>query len=163
MRTGRPAKPTELKILEGTYQASRDAGSLRLPVSRPKCPAHIDGEARKEWNRIVRELEAIGMLNVVDRAALAAYCDCYAIWVKASGVIAEHGLTFMTESGYEQQRPEVGIRAKALEQMKGFLTEFGMTPASRTRIRQTYLPPKTGTDKVPKAQRYRFGRNGTTG
>ena len=39
-----------------------------------------------------------------------------------------------TETGYEQQRPEVSIAKNALADVKAFLTEFGMTPASRSKI-----------------------------
>jgi P27 family predicted phage terminase small subunit len=81
----------------------------------------------------VPELRRLGLLTVVDRAALAGYCQSYARWVQAEKVL-EKGMTFTTSTGYIQQRPEVAIAQKSLQLMKSFLIEFGLTPASRTRL-----------------------------
>lgn len=40
-----------------------------------------------------------------------------------------------TESGYVMQHPAVGIANSALELMRKFMSEFGMTPASRSKIK----------------------------
>jgi len=74
------------------------------------------------------------LLTCVDRLALAGYCMAYARWRQANDVLTDEGLTFVTPSGYVQQRPEVAIANKSLAEMKAFAQEFGMTPASRTRI-----------------------------
>src|SRR5690606_16722696 len=146
-RRGPPPKPTHLKLLAG------NPGRKPLPpdepqpeVAEPKCPAHLKGEARREWKRIVPELLDLRVLSRVDRAALAAYCQAYARWVDAEEIIRREGLlvVYETKGGtlYQQQHPAVGIANEALRQMKGFLTEFGLTPASRTRVRS--MKPKDG-------------------
>jgi P27 family predicted phage terminase small subunit len=104
----------------------------RLPVEPPFgddlpcCPEHLSAEAKREWNRIVPELRVAGVLKSVDRAALAAYCDCWALWVEASKHLAGR-------AGKELEL-WLRMRAKALEQMHKFLTGFGMDPASRVRL-----------------------------
>jgi len=35
--------------------------------------------AQREWNRLVGELSKINLLTHLDRAALAAYCNAYAM------------------------------------------------------------------------------------
>jgi P27 family predicted phage terminase small subunit len=102
--------------------------------SVPKCPRHLDSEAKREWKRISSELDTLGLLTRVDRAALAAYCAAWSRWAAAEKVLRKEGLTFSTPRGYVQQRPEVGIANTALSLMKAYLTEFGMTPGSRSRV-----------------------------
>ena len=134
-RRGPRPKPTRLKVVQGTYRADRAAFNEPAPEPiAPKCPTFLKGEARREWKRISAELEKLQLLTQIDRAALAAYCTSWETYVLADKVIREKGLTIVTPKGHEQQRPEISIRNKALEQMRTFLSEFGMTPASRTKI-----------------------------
>lgn len=132
---GRRPKPTRIKELAGNpgkrplnkREPQPDQGS-------PTRPEWLMTEAKREWNRVTRHLEAMGLLTTADRAALANYCEWWARWVQAEKALKEHGLTFTTPNGYVQQRPEVAIAQKAAAICKSFLTEFGLTPASRSRI-----------------------------
>jgi len=45
------------------------------PAAIPKCPRHLDKEAKKEWRRMVKELEPLGILTRLDKAVLARYCQ----------------------------------------------------------------------------------------
>lgn len=135
MAAGRPRKPTVLKVLEG------NPGKRPLPKGEPKpipkapdCPSVLDREGRKEWRRIVAELEPLGLLTRIDMAALAGYCMAYSRWVGAENMIRKHGMLVKSPNGYPMQSPYLAIANKAIDQMKAFLTEFGMTPASRSRI-----------------------------
>jgi P27 family predicted phage terminase small subunit len=131
---GPAPKPTALRELEG------NPGKRALPKNEPKpdkgavCPEWIPAEAKAEWERVAPELERLGLLTKVDSSALAAYCVAYARWRAAEEAIAIHGLTFMTESGYAAQRPEVGIANKAMADIRAFCKEFGLTPSARGRM-----------------------------
>lgn len=158
---GRPPTPTALKALRGNPGKRRgdDEGAEPMPeVAVPTCPQHLDGTARGEWKRIVPELVKLGLLTVIDRTALAAYCVNYSRWLAAEKILKEQGLTFTTAKGYVGQRPEVGIANTAMHQMRAFLSEFGMTPASRTRIK---VKPKE--KPADEARGFLFGRNGDAG
>lgn len=93
---------------------------------------------------MVKLLEPLGLLTQVDRAALAAYCQCYSEWVQANVILAEEGMTFTTPNGYVQQRPEVAIRQKARNDMLRFAARFGLTPSDRTGLR---VPEHNGPDE----------------
>ena len=80
------------------------------------------------------ELERLHLMTIVDGEAFAAACQSWAIWVKCQRYLKKVGLTFETPNGYIQQRPEVAIGQKALADFRAFCTEFGLTPASRSRI-----------------------------
>ena len=108
----------------------------------PSCPRHIQGEGRKEWRRTAKELADCGLLTFVDRAALAAYCQAWARWVQAEDVLRKAGVLTKTPNGMLVQSPMLAIANRAMDQMRAFLGEFGMTPAARTRIKAEPKPPE---------------------
>lgn len=134
---GRPPKPTKLKELAGNPGKRRLNESEPKPPTEdqvPKPPTHIKGKARKEWTRIAALLHEMDLLSSVDLTALAMYCQLYERWLEAEDHIRRDGMVAITEKGYPVQSPYVGIASNAMKQMKGLLTEFGMTPSSRSRV-----------------------------
>ena len=80
-------------------------------------------------------MEHIGILTEVDMAAFAAYCQAYSRWKAAEEFISKHGSIVKTPSGYWQQVPQVSIAQQYMKQMTKLSCEqFGLTPASRSRI-----------------------------
>jgi len=144
--SGPAPKPTKLKKLEGNPgKRPLNQSEPQPEVEKPSCPDWLCYEAKVEWKRIVPKLMALGLLTRVDRAALAAYCQAYGRWAKAEkalkaiedkfeNVNAGSGMCYQTSNGNWVMQPLVSVANKALEQMHKFLVEFGMTPASRTRI-----------------------------
>lgn len=133
---GRKPKPTELKRLAGNPgKRPLNPSEPQLKPALPQVPRHLDVEARREWRRVVRELHQAGLLTRVDRAALAAYCQAYSRWTHASRELDGEPLTLVTASGYRYPNPLLGIQNNALETMRKFMTEFGMTPSSRSRVK----------------------------
>ena len=76
----------------------------------------------------------MGILTSVDISAFAGYCQAYARWKEAEEFISQHGSIFHTPSGYVQQVPQVSIAQQNLKIMQSFCSEFGLTPAMRSRI-----------------------------
>ena len=75
---GRKPKPTSLRVIEG------NPGKRPLNTREPKpvrgaptCPAHLSPTAKAEWKRLIGQLVELGMISLLDRAALAAYCQTY--------------------------------------------------------------------------------------
>ena len=131
---GRKPKPTAMKELEG------NPGKHPLNTSEPKpnkkapaCPKWLEPEAKKEWRRLAKQMEAIGILTEVDMAAFAGYCQAYARWKEAEEFITQHGTIVKTPSGYWQQVPQVSIAQTYLKIMNKFAEQFGLTPSSRSR------------------------------
>jgi len=100
----------------------------------PTRPKWLLPEAKREWNRVAPELYRLGLLTAVDRAELAGYCQCWAMYVDAVRDIQEHGTTFQTETGYQGPRPSVAIMVKMLDKVLAFSSRFGFSPADRARI-----------------------------
>jgi P27 family predicted phage terminase small subunit len=126
-------KPTALKLLSGSREPINER-EPRPKIVAPSCPKHLKGEARKEWNRVSKELLSLGLLSRIDRAALAGYCVAWGRHVAAEIEIARSGLTVTSPNGYELQSPWLAISNKALENVRKFAVEFGLSPASRSKV-----------------------------
>jgi phage terminase small subunit len=55
----------------------------------PACPAHLSRTAKAEWKRLARQLEILGIISQLNRAAFAAYYQAYGRWVEAERKLAE--------------------------------------------------------------------------
>lgn len=167
---GPAPKPTALKQLAGNPGKRAPNKNEPRPVAKkPKMPAHFTPQiaeqdaakewavqqreffelARAEWRRVARELGNVpGLLTSVDADALAMYCETYARWVQASQKLAAGGmvekLKTKTGSEYYAISPYMTIVSQCVGTMKQFLSEFGMTPASRSRIQ---LPEEKEADE----------------
>ncbi len=134
-RRGPTPKPAHLKTLEGNPGKRPLKGNSAKPRSvAPDCPDWLSPEAKAEWKRLAPELERLGLLTVLDRAAFSCYCQSYAHVVQAQAVLREHGTMYVTGSGRVRERPEVAIASSSLKLMRAFAVEFGLTPSSRSRF-----------------------------
>jgi P27 family predicted phage terminase small subunit len=132
---GRKPKPTALKLMDGNPgKRGINHSEPKPPGSLPDCPRHLSEEARAEWHRIAESLNVIGLLTQVDRATMAAYCQCWGRWVEAEEKLANTPAILRTPAGYIQQSPWLSIANKQLELMARYMTELGLTPASRSRL-----------------------------
>lgn len=132
---GRKPKPTAIKQLEGNPGKRQLNTAEPKPIQKaPTCPKWLDDEAKKEWKRLAKKMEQLGILTEVDMAAFAGYCQSYARWKEAEEFISKHGAIVKTPSGYWQQIPQVSIAQQYMKQMSKFCEQFGLTPASRSRI-----------------------------
>lgn len=115
MMTGRPSKPTALKLLAGNpgkrplNDREPDPGALDLTP-----PAELSAEAVPQWNRIAPMLAKCGVLKQSDRDILAHYCEAYVVHY----------------ANIRAGKINVGL----LGQMRQMLGELGMTPSARSRI-----------------------------
>ncbi len=133
---GRPTTPTKLKVLRGNPgKRPLNTQEPQPTPGIPECPDHLDEVARAEWDRITPELDVIGMLTKVDRAALAAYCSAWSRWVDAEKMLARYGYMLVSKETKNVYRsPYLDVSNRAMSQMGEFLREFGMTPSSRVRL-----------------------------
>jgi P27 family predicted phage terminase small subunit len=98
-----------------------------------ECPNELPPIAQEEWNRIVGELAALGILSKFDRAPLTIYCGAYALWVEAFEAIQKYGTMMKSPTGYPVQSPYVAILNRQAETLMRLSGEFGFTPAARSR------------------------------
>ena len=115
-------------------QAAQNNAEPRPEKKAPPCPKWLEPEVKKEWRRLSKQLEQIGVLTEADQAAFASYCQASARWKEAEEFITQHGTIVKTPSGYWQQVPQVSIAQTYLKIMNKIAEQFGLTPSSRSRI-----------------------------
>jgi P27 family predicted phage terminase small subunit len=144
---GRPAKPAATKKAEGTYRKDRDK-ELPVQVAIPDPPDWLGSEERKYWRRIAEGLAAQGTIGLVDDIALSMFCSVIVEFREADDDVKAKGMTGETDTGYEYQRPCVGIRAKAWSRLLAMCRQFGMTPSARASIlKKANEPEDDGIDE----------------
>lgn len=132
---GRRPKPTRLKVLTGNPgKRPLNMDEPRPEAAIPDCPSELGPVAKQEWARLVGDLAKLGLLTNLDRAALAAYCAAYALWAEATEAIQKYGAMVKSPTGFPMQSPYVAVANRQAEIMMRIASEFGFTPASRSRI-----------------------------
>ncbi len=127
-----PRKPTALLKLQGTYRPDRHSRNQPEPATRgtalPRW-AELTGYGAKCYKRLAPILASMRVMTEADTEALVMMCERYHQYKTLSKAIEGHD-------------PEDALRVlpsrdKAyVDFMKG-LTEFGMTPASRSKVSMT--------------------------
>ena len=112
------------------------ADSLRLETSAPIAPQHLTGEALEHWNYLNQYLGVIGLLERVDLGAMSAACVAYAQALGADRHIDEHGIVVTNDKGNMHKNPACEVSHQAWSRYLLFAVEFGLTPASRSKIPQ---------------------------
>jgi P27 family predicted phage terminase small subunit len=142
-------QPTALKIARG------NPGKRKLRTDEPEFtpgfgskPAYLKGIASDEWDRVASDLVDAGLAHAVTRAALEGYCVAYARWRNAEDRMGDDDMIYDEEHKRWQRNPLLIIANKAMEQFLKFMTEFGMTPSSKTKA-ATFSTPKSQQKKNP--------------
>jgi len=106
-------------------------------------PAYLSKEARKEWKRVLPLLEARGSVTEADAMALTVYCEAVSRYVAALKSLEQKGQTISTVvldsngQAHSSAKPNPSLKiAETCERtIRAFLREFGLTPATRERIK----------------------------
>ena len=135
MGVGRRPVPTALKLIRGNPgKRPINKDEPKPEVKAPACPTHLSRIAKAEWKRIIPMVVNLGLMTKMDRAAMAAYCQSYGRWVDAENKVKERGDVVKTPDGKIVPNPYLGVANRAMDNMRKFLVEFGMTPSSRSRL-----------------------------
>jgi|GEM_PF-3360871 len=140
-------------------KADRKSMDISIATAEPNMPAWLDSGAKEHWQEIVPLLIAYRLCTVLDGPALGAMCSKYSQAVKAERVLNKKGTgggaTFLSPNGHICQRPEVKIAKDAWSAYYQCAEKFGMTPASRARMRIP-LPKSSASDQPTNRSRF-FG------
>lgn len=141
-KTGRPRKPTALKVLEGNpgkRPLPKDEPQVPLTSSRP--PAWLKGRGRRGWGWVEPIVRGMRVLTDADKQALALLCDALGEYVECREILRETGRTYETSNKLGERmvkaRPEVAMASDAWRRAARMMIEFGMTPSARSRVKAT--------------------------
>lgn len=149
-KRGRPAKSHAERVLTGNAGKRKmpDPDTAPLPEGRvvtveqqqtepasfgaPLPPEHLSEVAKVEWVRLAKLMVDRGLLRELDMLGFEMRCETYATWRQARKVLDTGGLTY-EHNGLQKKRPEVGIVAECARAIQRFDSEYGLTPAARSR------------------------------
>jgi len=141
---GRKPKPTQQKILEGNPgRRPLNQAEPRHPVLSSDVPRELatDEEARLEWLRLEPLLKGSRQITQADRAALIACCLEWSRYLHAIQQVADKGPVIASPNGYPIINPWLSIATKALAGCNKLWPELGLTPSSRSRVKEQGPPP----------------------
>ncbi len=135
MTTGRKPKPTNLKLIQGTYRRDRSNPSEPKPRAVvPPCPKFLEGEARKQYQKTAKKLARIGLMTELDDMALAMLCQAWQEYLDNTEQVKKSGILVKSPNGFPVLNPYLIAANQAIKKVRSLLAEFGMTPGSRSRI-----------------------------
>lgn len=139
MTRGRPRKPTEVKIAQGTNRPDRDM-SIKMNEGIPDPPGYLSPQALTHWDRMVAACRKVRTLTEADGDALAMLCLAFEEYRSADIIVRDEGEICRVRNvskagevseGGAYQHPAVGIRTNAWKKIVKMLREFGLTPSAR--------------------------------
>lgn len=137
---GRKPMPRNIAFLSG----SRNSAAMRArneaipcpPVEVPDAPDYLSDGAKSIFNRTARKLADMRVMTDADVEALALYSETFLRWIQATEIIRNEGMTQTGSTGSIVRHAMLDVAVKAQQECLRLMTEFGMTPSSRVRVRQ---------------------------
>jgi P27 family predicted phage terminase small subunit len=137
MPAGRKPTATAQKRLNGNpgkRALNHDEPAPKIFNKLPTPPDWLGEYAVAEWKRAGKILLELGLLADADLMLFAAYCQNVHMLIVASINVKQNGFTIAGARG-EVKNPAVSSFQTATTALRSLASEFGMTPASRTRFK----------------------------
>lgn len=155
------AEVIELHGNPGHLSAAEIEARRQIPKPQPlsrRPPSGLSPVAREIWEEHARELEALGLLSVLDSGSFRLACESYALAISALESMRPtkaDGTPDERRRGYEpvtvdkahrgdlRRHPGFVIYKQASADYRSWAVEFGLTPSARVSLRPS-LP--TGSE-----------------
>ena len=132
----RRSEPAQMKVLKGNFRPGRDSHGPSVPLGSPKCPVWLPKSAKRYWKEIAPQLEQVGLIALVDSAAFAAHCDSVGKFEEVTRKLRElEQLIDETPNEFSVQSAWFQIRNKLWDQVMKSASDFGLSPAGRSKIK----------------------------
>lgn len=147
-KRGPQPTPTSIKIARGTFRADRSTHNEAKPIGKPRCQKWLNKDAAKEFKRLAKMLDAMGMIGSIDENALTRYAATWTRWRQALQMIEKGGevMVYKDEDGkVKSVQPSAfnSIARSLADELSRLEQAFGMTPSARSRI-EVMMPQATG-------------------
>ncbi|MFZ4858559.1 MAG: phage terminase small subunit P27 family [Desulfuromonadaceae bacterium] len=141
---GRKPKPTYLKLITGNPgKRALNKNEPMATTAPPRAPQWLDTRARAIFKLLTRRLVEMGYASASHTESLALAAWRLSQVETCAAVLDRDGYTFETTTprgpAVIKARPEVALMTQAAKHAQSLLNEFGLTPASATRVQ---LPGK---------------------
>ena len=139
--------PLEKRKAEGTMRTVHRRKEATAPKVEVKTLEEVPGltaKAKKHWPFFKKMFAALPVAAESDIATVQRMLECYAEVRECQDVIIKEGRFYRAETkeGYIiRAHPAVSNLSEADRRLRAYLTDFGMTPAARTKVQ--------GNDNTP--------------
>lgn len=145
--SGPPKTPTHLRLVRGNpSKRAINKNEPKPPSGAPPTPKHFDKQGKYWFKRMAEELDALGVMSQLDGRALELLVEAYTEYRHHCDTLEREGYTYAVYSeddGDERKEREIRMikphpasmmKADAWKRIRAMLAEFGMTPASRSKV-----------------------------
>jgi P27 family predicted phage terminase small subunit len=137
-------KPTALKIREGARPCRINTQEPKPPMGLGDPPDSLYGYEVEGWHAIDSQLKTMRVATKADIQAAILYAQCYAENLIAKRELSEQDYLLEQETetrGHSRisykANPLLSVTLSCRAQMLTILKQFGMTPASRSSLKET--------------------------
>lgn len=141
MPRGRRPAPQELKKKRGTARKDRaPENPVEVSKGKPisKTPSFLKAKGKLMYERTVGHLHNMGLLSSVDDTALELLAMAYQEWYSAELKLQREGRVYesLSSNGARvlKAHPAAQQSSDAWRRIRMMLIEFGLTPASRSKL-----------------------------
>ncbi|MEG6403129.1 phage terminase small subunit P27 family, partial [Enterobacter kobei] len=145
--SGPPKTPTHLRLVRGNPSKRPINENEPKPAAGvPPTPKHFDKQGKYWFRRMAEELDALGVMSQLDARALELLVEVYTEYRHHCDTLEREGYTYAVYSDEEpdegkereirmiKAHPAAIMKADAWKRLRAMLGEFGMTPASRSKV-----------------------------
>jgi P27 family predicted phage terminase small subunit len=105
------------------------------PLTDYTRPDGLNKYGADEWDRVITILKESGVVSKLDTSALFALCNEWGKYMEAEEKLRTMGRVFKAPgSGYPMMNPYETISGHSYKRYKEMAVQFGMTPASRSKV-----------------------------
>ncbi len=144
-KPGPKPKPTALKLLSGVTRPDRL--NLDEPVPSPNPPAPpewLSAAALAVWDRLVAELETMGVLTSADTELYALFASTAAFYADAVRLVDTTGQLIRGRDGGVVKNPAAQLVRDNGSLLARLSADLGLSPSSRSRVERVDMLPAEG-------------------
>lgn len=136
------AKSALLHVLEGNpnnktkkelYKREKNEKKLKVSSENMVAPSWLSAGGKKEFGRITDLYKQSDLLNELDIASLAIYCDLLMEYKSLTSLIKKNGQT-CDNKGVKDLTPIVKEKRLLAPQIDKYARQLGLTPAARASL-----------------------------
>jgi P27 family predicted phage terminase small subunit len=143
MTSGRKAKPTQLKLIEGTLRKDRlNKNEPKFSKNLAKCPRKFNQAQTEAWDYAIANAPK-GLLKSMDFSTLQIWVTALVTYEEAMEKVFELGQVTQAPSGFLMSSPYLTNANKQAQLLLRAASDLGFTPASRSRINVEDDPGET--------------------
>ncbi len=140
---GPKPKPTNVLKGRGSWRGNINKNEPSPQMGAPPVPIYLRNKAKTLYKKVVKQLDHMGVMSLIDVNALARYCTSQIRWREAEEYLAKNGdvveifkidkdgnshLVSLQPSAYLKIAKDMAEQCLRLEH------EFGLTPSARARL-----------------------------